>query len=128
MRRIALVSWLVILSATIAGGVWAAQRIAAKPCTTAATSTSLTRADLARLQPVEEFPLAAGKIVAVDATDGRLTVRHRGVGRFYLEPGTRIFHVEDRSLLTGLTPGDKIRFDVARNGKRYDIRRIENSN
>jgi Cu(I)/Ag(I) efflux system protein CusF len=128
MRRIALFSWLVILSATIAGGVWAAQRIAAKPCAAAALRTSLTTADLARLQPAEEFPLAAGKIVAVDAKDGRLIVRHRGVERFYLEPGTFVFHVEDRSLLTGLTPGDKIRFDVARNGKRYDITRIENSN
>jgi Cu/Ag efflux protein CusF len=127
MRRIALISWLVILTATVGGGVWAAQRIAAKPCS-AATSASLTKADLASLQPVEEYPLTAGKIVAVDAQDGRLTVRHRGVERFYLEPGTYIFHVEDRSLLTGLTAGDKIRFDVARNGKRYDITRIENSN
>jgi Cu/Ag efflux protein CusF len=118
---------LVILTATVGGGVWAAQRIAAKPCS-AATSASLTKADLASLQPVEEYPLTAGKIVAVDAQDGRLTVRHRGVERFYLEPGTYIFHVEDRSLLTGLTAGDKIRFDVARNGKRYDITRIENSN
>ncbi len=123
MRRIALISWLVILTATIGGGVWAAQRIAAKPC-----SASALPADLASLQPAEEFPLAAGRIVAVDAKDGRLTIKHRGVERFYLEPGTFIFHVEDRSLLTGLTPGDKIRFDVARNGKRYDIRRIENSN
>jgi Cu(I)/Ag(I) efflux system periplasmic protein CusF len=127
MRRIALISWLVILTATVGGGVWAAQRIVAKPCSASAPA-SLTKADLASLQPVEEFPLAAGKIVAVDAKDGRLTVRHRGVERFYLEPGTFIFHVEDRSLLTGLTPGDKIRFDVARNGKRYDITRIENSN
>jgi Cu/Ag efflux protein CusF len=127
MRRIALISWLVILTATVGGGVWAAERIAAKPCSAAAPA-SLTKADLARLQPVEEFPLVAGRIVAVDARDGRLTVRHRGVERFYLEPGTFIFHVEDRSLLTGLTPGDKIRFDVARNGKRYDITRVENSN
>jgi Cu/Ag efflux protein CusF len=123
MRRIALISWLVILTATVGGGVWAAQRIAAKPC-----SATAPRPHLASLQPVEEYPLAAGKIVAVDAKDGRLTVRHRGVERFYLEPGTYIFHVEDRSLLTGLTPGDKIRFNVARDGKRYDITRIENSN
>jgi Cu/Ag efflux protein CusF len=72
--------------------------------------------------------LAAGKIVAVDGKDGRLTVRHRGVARFYLDPGTNIFRVEDPALLTGLTPGDKIRFDVAREGKRYTITRIENSN
>jgi Cu(I)/Ag(I) efflux system protein CusF len=128
MRRIALISWLVILTVTVGGGVWAAQRIAAKPCSTTAPAASLAKPDLASLQPVEEFPLAAGKIVAVDAKDGRLTIRHRGVERFYLDPGTFIFHVEDRSLLTGLTPGDKIRFDVARNGKRYDITRIENSN
>jgi len=127
MRRIALISWLVIVCATVGGGVWAAQRIAAKPCT-AAAPTSLTTADLARLQPVEEFPLAAGKIVAVDNKDGRLTVKHRGVARFYLDPGTYIFHVDDGTLLTGLTPGDKIRFDVTREGKRYTITRIENSN
>jgi Cu/Ag efflux protein CusF len=123
MRRIALISWLVILAATVGGAVWAAERIAAKPCSAAAPS-----ATLASLQPAEEFPLAAGKIVAVDAKDGRLTVRHRGVARYYLEPGTFIFHVEDPVLLTGLTPGDKIKFDVARKGKRYDITRIENSN
>jgi len=128
MRRIVLVSWLVILSATVGGGVWAAQRIAVKPCSAAAPPTSLGRANLSSLQPVEEFPLAAGRIVAVDAKDGRLTLKHRGVARFYLDPGTFIFHVEDRTLLTGLTPGDKIRFDVAREGKRYTITRIENSN
>src|SRR5256885_11664967 len=113
MRRIALISWLVILTATAGGAVWAAERMTAKPCSPAAPP-----ANLGRLQPAEEFPLAAGRIVAVDAKDGRLTVSHRGVGRFYLEPGTFIFRVEDRTLLTGLTPGDKIRFGVERDGKR----------
>jgi Cu/Ag efflux protein CusF len=123
MRRIALISWLVILTATVGGAVWAAERMAAKPCS--ATVPPITHASL---QPVEEFPLAAGKIVAVDAKEGRVIIRHRGVARFYLDPGTFPFHVEDRTLLTGLTPGDKIRFDVERNGKRYEITRIENSN
>jgi len=122
MRRMALISWLVILSATLGGGVWAAERIAARPCTPASPP-----ARLASL-PVDDFPLTAGKIVAVDAKDGRLTVRHRGVARFYLDPGTFIFRVEDRALLTGLTPGDKIKFGVAREGKGYTITRLENSN
>ena len=127
MRRIALISWLVLLAATIGGGGWAAERIAAKPCMAVAPPAHL--ASLASLQPVEEYPLTTGRIVAVDAKDGRLTVRHRGVARFYLDPGTYIFHVEDHALLTGLTPGDKIKFDVAREGKRrYVITRIENSN
>jgi Cu(I)/Ag(I) efflux system periplasmic protein CusF len=123
MRRIVVISWLVILSATVGGAVWGAQRIAAKPCTAAAPP-----AKLATLQPAEELPLAAGKIVAVDPTAGRITVKHRGIGRFYLEPSTTVFHVEDPTLLTGLTPGDKIRFDAERNGKRYAITRIEHSN
>jgi Cu/Ag efflux protein CusF len=122
MRRVALISWLVILTAAVTGGGWAAQRIA-KPCTPKPLPV-----DLAHLQPVEEFPWAAGKIVAVDAKDGRLIVRHRGIERFYLEPGTYVFHVEDRALLTGLAPGDKIRFDVERDGRHYAIKRIENSN
>jgi len=122
MRRIALISWLVFVTATIGGGVWAAQRMT--PC----TAVAVPRADLASLQPVEEYPLAAGSIVAVDTKDGRLTVRQGGIPRFYLDPGTFIFHVEDRALLTGLTPGDKIRFDAVRAGKRYTITRIENSN
>jgi len=123
MPRIALVTWLVILSAMTGGAVLAAERMA-KPC----TAVAVPRAELASLQPVEEYPLAAGKIVAVDAKDGRLTVRHGGIARFYLDPGTFIFHVDDRALLTGLTPGDKIRFDVTRAGKRFTITRLENSN
>src|SRR5262249_60387234 len=117
------VSGLVWLTATIGGGVGAAGRIAAKPCMAVAPPARLTT-----LQPIEEYPLTAGKIVAVDAKDGRLTIRHRGVARFYLDPGTYIFHVEDRTLLTGLTPGDKIRFDVAREGKHFTITHLENSN
>lgn len=123
MRRVVLISWLVMLTATIGGGVWAAERMATKPCAAAAPPGTL-----ASLAPTNELALTVGKIVAVDAKDGRLTVNHRGVARYYLEPGTFIFGVEDRALLTGLTPGDKIRFDVERAGKRYTITRIENSN
>jgi len=122
MRRIVLISWLVMLTATVGGGVWAAERITARPC-----AAALPSATLSTLQPVDELALVTGKIVAVDAKDGRLTVSHRGVSRYYLEPGTFIFHVEDRDLLSGLAPGDRIRFDVERAGKRYTITRIENS-
>ncbi len=122
MRRVILMSWVAILSATIAGGVWAMERVAAKPCSTAIPPHAVT------LAPVEDYPLAAGIIVAIDGKDGRLTIAHRGIRRFYLEPGTLVFHVQDRALLAGLAPGDKVRFDAARDGKRYDITRLENSN
>jgi Cu/Ag efflux protein CusF len=124
MRRTVLFSWLIVLAVTAGGAGWAAQCMAVRPhAQVPGTST-----DLAGLPPAEEFPLAKGRIVALDPADGRLTVSHRGVERFYIEPGTSVFRVEDPSLLVGLAPGDKIRFDVARDGRHYAVTRIENTN
>jgi Cu/Ag efflux protein CusF len=121
MRRIALISSLVLSSVALCGGVFAAVEDRAAP-------KVVVSGDIASLQPVEEYPLAAGRIVAVDGKDGKVTVEHSPIPKFYLQGMTRIFHVEDRTMLTGLTPGDKIRFDLQRQHGRYVITRIENSN
>jgi Cu/Ag efflux protein CusF len=84
--------------------------------------------DLASLAPVEAVSLTAGRVVAVDPGGGKITVEHAPITRFYLERMTRIFSVRDRTLLVGLTPGDKIRFDLERRAGHYVITRIENSN
>jgi len=122
MRRIVSISCLVLVSAIAGGAVWAAERFVATPC--AATSSRT----LASLQPVEEYPLAKGRVVAVDPKAGTVTLAHGQITQFYLEPTTRIFHIDNRTLLTGLTPGDKIRFELERDGKKYVITRIEHSN
>lgn len=120
MRRMALVSWLVLASAILCGGVWAAAVHKTR-------SHVAVSGDIASLQPVEEFPRAAGRVVAVDGRDSKITVEHGPIRQFYLEGMTRTFHVEDRTMLTGLTPGDKIRFDLQRQRGHYVITRIENS-
>ncbi len=122
MRRVFTISCMLILAVSAGGGVWAAERISSKPCLAAIP------ADAASLQPIEEYPLAAGRIVALDARTGRVTITHRRIGRFYIDPGTSVFHVQDRAMLTGLTAGDRVRFDVQRDGRRYDVTRLENSN
>ncbi len=124
MRLIALISWLVLLSAGVGGAVCAATVHRASPNVTVSSLSN----EIASLQPAREYPLAAGRIVAVDREDGRITVEHRPIPQFYLEGTTRIFHVADRTMLTGLTPGDKIRFDLQRQRGHYLIVRIENSN
>jgi Cu/Ag efflux protein CusF len=83
--------------------------------------------NIAALQPIQEYPPAAGRIVAVDGRDGKVTVAHGPIPQFYLERTTRIFPVEDRALLTGHSPGDKIRFELHRQHGRYVITRLENS-
>jgi Cu/Ag efflux protein CusF len=123
MRRLFLVSWLAIVGLTVCGGVLAAR----KADCPAAYKAALVR-DLARLPPVEDLPLAAGRIVAVNEQAGTLTVRHGAIPRYELDPMTRVFRIADRAQLAGLTPGDKIRFDLVRKDGRYVIDHLENSN
>lgn len=73
-------------------------------------------------------PLASGRVVAVDRAGSRITLEYRPIPQLFLEGGTRIFHVEDSSSLKGLGPGDKVRFEVERDGRSYTIRRLVNSN
>lgn len=77
------------------------------------------------MRPVGEV-LAFGRVVKVDIDDGKITIEHRPIWRFYMEATTRIFKVRDVTMLTGLTPGDRIRFKVERAEDGFFITRIEN--
>ena len=81
-----------------------------------------------RVVPPDAAPLACGRVVAVDHAAGRITLEFRPIPQLFLEGGTRIFRVEDSASLKGLSPGDKVRFEVERNDRSYTVRRIENSN
>jgi Cu/Ag efflux protein CusF len=120
MRYVTMLSCLVLVSAVLGSGV----------CAAVVQHRGMREAanELGRPAPAEIVPLAAGRVVAVDPGDGKITVEHAPIARFYLERMTRIFPVEDRMLLVGLTSGDKIRFDLERRAGRYVITRIENSN
>jgi Cu/Ag efflux protein CusF len=73
--------------------------------------------------------LASGKVVKVNIDAGEITIEHRPILRFYImESMTRIFKVHDVTLLTGLTPGDRIRFTLERAEGGFVITWIENAN
>ncbi len=73
-------------------------------------------------------PLARGRIVAVDPARGRITLEFRPIPQLLPEGGTRIFNVKEPAWLEGLRPGDRLRFEVERDGGNYIITRIANSN
>jgi Cu/Ag efflux protein CusF len=77
--------------------------------------------------PFDE-PLARGRVVAVDSKAGRITLDFQPIVPLLPEGGRRIFHVADVKSLKGLGPGDKVRFEIERDGRRYTVTRIENSN
>ena len=72
--------------------------------------------------------LASGRVVAVDRAGSRITLEYRPIPQLFLDGGTRIFHVGDPTSLKGLGPGDKVRFEVERDGRSYTITRLVNSN
>jgi Cu/Ag efflux protein CusF len=73
-------------------------------------------------------PLAAGRVVAVDRAAGRITLEFRPIPQLLLEGGTRIFLVKDPASLKSLGPGDKVRFEVERDGRSFVVTRVVNSN
>jgi Cu/Ag efflux protein CusF len=80
-------------------------------------------------QPARSGPLLVrGRVVAVDPASGSITLEFRPIPHLLLEGGTRSFSVANPLTLTGLGPGDKVRFEVRRNGRSYTVTRIENSN
>jgi Cu(I)/Ag(I) efflux system protein CusF len=95
----------------------------------AATSASSAPA-LAWNAPQSAEPAVpyAGRVVKVDADAGKMMIEHRPIWRLYMESMTMIFRVRDGAMLTGLTPGDKIRFKVGRADDGFVVTWIENSN
>ncbi|WP_422031209.1 copper-binding protein [Reyranella sp.] len=75
----------------------------------------------------DDTPLGSGRVVAVDPAAGRITLEYRPLP-LLPEGGVRVFAVEDPALLKGLSAGDRVRFDVERDGRRYVLRHLENSN
>lgn len=122
MRCMTLISGWILISVALCGGVGAAVE------KHRATPVAAVPNDIRSLQSAETYPLARGRVVAVDSKDGKITVAHAPIPHLYLERTTRIFPVEDRAMLMGHTPGDKIRFDLKRLDGHYIITRIENSN
>lgn len=74
-----------------------------------------------------DAPLASGRIVAIDKDAGRVTLDFRPLP-LLPEGGVRVFAVEDPASLKGLGAGDRVRFEVERDGRGFVVTRLENSN
>jgi len=75
----------------------------------------------------DDTPLASGRVVAIDPAAGKITLDYRPLP-LLPEGGVRVFSVDDPAILKGLSAGDRVRFDVERDGRRYVLRHLENSN
>ncbi len=88
-----------------------------------ATTLALALAVLAG--PALASELAEGEVRKIDAAAGKLTLKHGEIKRLEMPPMTMVFRVRDPALLAPLKVGDKIRFDVEKQGAAYVVTRIE---
>jgi Cu/Ag efflux protein CusF len=75
----------------------------------------------------DDTPLASGRIVAIDPAAAKITLDHRPLP-LLPEGGVRVFSVENPAILKGLSAGDRVRFEVERDGRRFVLTHLENSN
>ncbi len=68
---------------------------------------------------------AEGEVRRVDRAQGRVTLRHGPIDSLNMPPMTMVFRVQDSAWLEGLQPGDKVRFQAARNNGAYTVTRLE---
>lgn len=73
-------------------------------------------------------PLASGRVVAVDHAGGNITLDYLPIPLLLLEGGVRHFPVKDAGALTGLSAGDKVRFEIERDGRQFIIKHVVNTN
>ena len=65
--------------------------------------------------------LAEGEIRKIDKDAGKITIRHGDIKSIDMPPMTMVFVVKDKALLEPLQIGDKVKFDVVREGNKLVV-------
>lgn len=66
-----------------------------------------------------------GEIRKVDKGASKLTIRHGPLPSLDMPPMTMVFQVRDKALLDRVKPGDKVKFDVIKDGGAYIVTHVE---
>ena len=57
--------------------------------------------------------LTDGQVIKVDASAGKITIKHGPMKKFDMEDGmTMVYRVQDPAMLTTVKVGDKVKFDA----------------
>lgn len=74
-------------------------------------------------------PMAAsmteGEVKKVDQDTGKVTIKHGEIKHLDMPGMTMVFTAKDKSLLTGVKPGDKIKFMVVSEGGKMVVTEIQ---
>ena len=77
------------------------------------------------LQAADPAPLSQGEVRKVDAAAQKITLRHGPIASIGMPPMTMVFEVENVQLLEGVSAGEKVNFQVQKQGNRYIVTELQ---
>jgi Cu/Ag efflux protein CusF len=70
--------------------------------------------------------LTDGLVTKIDASAGKMTIRHGPMKKFDMEDGmTMVYRVQDPAMLQAVKAGDKIKFDAEHVNGQFIVTKIE---
>ena len=97
-----------------------------KILSTLVLGAALTLNSLTTGQAWAQSALTDGLVTKVDASAGKITIKHGPLKKFDMEDGmTMVYAVKDPALLKSVKVGDKIKFDAEHDNGQYVVTKIE---
>ncbi|MDX2288431.1 MAG: copper-binding protein [Hyphomicrobiaceae bacterium] len=72
-----------------------------------------------------ELPSVKGEITKVDASAGKLTIKHEPIPNLEMDAMTMVFKAADAAMLAVLNPGDKVNFQADKVNGQITIVKVE---
>jgi Cu/Ag efflux protein CusF len=90
----------------------------------AAAVVSLVTA--APLPSAAQSELIGGQVTKVDASAGKITIKHGPLKKFDMDDGmTMVFRAQDPAMLKAVKPGDKVKFEADKVNGQFTVTKIE---
>lgn len=99
--------------------------ILAMSATLPVTSFAQAAMDHSKMSMPQATSLTEGEVRKVDTDAGKVTIKHGDIKHLDMPGMTMVFTVKDKSLLTKVKPGDKVKFMVINEGGKMVVTDIQ---
>ena len=97
-----------------------------KILSTLVLGAALTLNSLTTGQAWAQSALTDGLVTKVDASAGKITIKHGPIKKFDMEDGmTMVFRAQDPAMLQTVKAGDKVKFDAENVNGQFVVTKIE---
>ena len=81
--------------------------------------------DHSKMESAQAPAMTDGEIKKIDQTNGKVTIKHGYIKHLDMPGMTMVFTAKDKSLLTGIKSGDKVKFMVINEGGKMVVTDIQ---